>query len=112
MSSALVFVFRVVSVTFYYIISTDESSEAIQNESQVETMTTIEKKTVVTNPSSTITTSPGATTQLTGKSSRNKGHKFSAVSGAPGGDTASTSSNAPSQYSSQSGKDHGHLLKF
>lgn len=86
---------------------TDENSEANQNESQ--TMTTIEKKAVVTNAAST--TSPGATTQVAaGKSSRSKGHKFSTVSGAPGGDTASTSSTAPSQYSSQSGKDHHHLL--
>ncbi|XP_046461857.1 protein timeless-like isoform X1 [Daphnia pulex] len=81
----------------------DENSEANQNESQTETMTTIEKKAVVTNTAST--TSPGATTQVaTGKSSRGKGHKFSTVSGAPGGDTASTSSTAPSQYSSQSDK--------
>jgi hypothetical protein len=89
----------------FNLVPTDENSEANQNESQTETMTTIEKKAVVTNTAST--TSPGATTQVaTGKSSRSKGHKFSTVSGAPGGDTASTSSTAPSQYSSQSGTNH------
>lgn len=61
-------------------------------------MATVEKKTVVSNTTST------STTPVTGKLSRNKGHKFSTLSGGQGGDTASTSSTAPSQYSSQSGK--------
>ena len=39
------------------------------------------------------------------KPNRSKAHKFSSSSAAPGGDTASTSSNAASQYSSQSGKE-------
>ncbi|XP_057372867.1 protein timeless-like [Daphnia carinata] len=75
----------------------DENSEAVTNESQGETMTTVEKKTVVSNTTSN-------TNPVTGKPSRNKGHKFSTLSGGPGGDTASTSSTAPSQYSSQSDK--------
>lgn len=76
----------------------DENSEAVFNESQGETMATVEKKTVVSNTTST------STTPVTGKLSRNKGHKFSTLSGGQGGDTASTSSTAPSQYSSQSDK--------
>ena len=62
--------------------------------------------------SASMATSSGGTNQVSGKSGRNKGHKFSAASAAPGGDTCSSSSTIASQYSSQSGNWKLEIISF
>lgn len=70
-------------------VSIADSSHPMASESQDESPKTV--------------TAVAEISQSTGKSGRNKGHRFSSSSSGPGGDTASSSSTVASQYSSHSG---------